>query len=234
MDLYYEINAENPPWQTAPGSKSSMRPQATGARSTPSPTSISGRRTMARWPRWRAISASASSTGACTSTSTPPAAATSAPFWSASSPTAAREGKPLVIRSLTHETMEQLESLYPGRFTFTPDRDAYDYLYEIDALADLKGKKLQAKRNHINRFVEAYPDWYTRVITVHNLHVCESWLSGGTRATTNPPPTAGRSPRPSSTSKRWSLRASSSMPRRAIRGLFHGQPHQRRHLRREL
>ena len=84
-----------------------------------------------------------------------------------------REGKPLVIRSLTHETMEQLESLYPGRFTFTPDRDAYDYLYEIDALADLKGKKLQAKRNHINRFVEAYPDWYTRVITVHNLHVCE-------------------------------------------------------------
>ena len=77
-----------------------------------------------------------------------------------------REGKPLVIRSLTHETMEQLESPLPRAASpFTPDRDAYDYLYEIDALADLKGKKLQAKRNHINRFVEAYPDWYTRVIT---------------------------------------------------------------------
>ena len=84
-----------------------------------------------------------------------------------------REGKPLVIRSLTNETKAQLESLYPGRFEFTPDRDAYDYLYEIDTLADLPGRKLQSKRNHINRFVEAWPGWYTRPVTVHNLHVCE-------------------------------------------------------------
>ena len=66
-----------------------------------------------------------------------------------------REGKPLVIRSLTRETMAQLESLYPGQFTYEPDRDSYDYLYEIGTLADLPGRKLQSKRNHINRFIEA-------------------------------------------------------------------------------
>ena len=81
-----------------------------------------------------------------------------------------REGKPLVIRSLTRETMAQLESLYPGQFTYEPDRDSYDYLYEIGTLADLPGRKLQSKRNHINRFIEAWPNWYTRVITPHNLH----------------------------------------------------------------
>ena len=50
---------------------------------------------------------------------------------------------------------------------------------EFDTLADLPGRKLQSKRNHINRFVEAWPSWYTRPVTVHNLHVCaklaEKW-----------------------------------------------------------
>ena len=84
-----------------------------------------------------------------------------------------REGKPLVFRSLTDETKAQLEALYPGRFCYVEDRDAFDYLYEIDTLAELPGRKLQSKRNHINRFVESWPNWYTKVITPHNLHVCE-------------------------------------------------------------
>ena len=33
----------------------------------------------------------------------------------------------------------------PGQFKFYPDRDGFDYLYEIDHLADLKGKKYQQK-----------------------------------------------------------------------------------------
>lgn len=84
-----------------------------------------------------------------------------------------REGHPFVLRSLTKETMAQLEALYPGRFTYEEDRDSFDYLYTVDTLADLPGRKLQAKRNHINRFVEAYPDWHTKIITPDNLHLCE-------------------------------------------------------------
>lgn len=84
-----------------------------------------------------------------------------------------REGHPFVLRSLTKETMAQLEDLYPGRFGYEEDRDSFDYLYTIDTLAELKGRKLQAKRNHINRFAESFPDWHTKVITPDNLHVCE-------------------------------------------------------------
>ena len=81
-------------------------------------------------------------------------------------------GEPFVLRSLTEETMAALQTLYPDRFTYEEDRSAWDYLYEIETLADLKGKKYQAKRNHINRFVENWPQWYTEVIGPDNLDVC--------------------------------------------------------------
>lgn len=81
-------------------------------------------------------------------------------------------GKPFVIRSLTRDTMAQLEMLYPGRFTFEENRNAFDYLYPIDTLCELAGKKYQAKRNHINRFVEAHPHWHTEPITAETLDIC--------------------------------------------------------------
>jgi len=81
-------------------------------------------------------------------------------------------GEPFVIRSLTKDTMALLECMYPGKFRYEADRNAYDYLYEIETLAELKGKKYQAKRNHINRFVEAYPDWHTVPVTLGNLDIC--------------------------------------------------------------
>lgn len=83
-------------------------------------------------------------------------------------------GRPFVIRSLTRDTMALLESMYPGRFTYEENRNAFDYLYEIDTLAELAGKKYQAKRNHINRFVEANPNWYTEAVTEENLDVCRA------------------------------------------------------------
>lgn len=88
-------------------------------------------------------------------------------------------GKPFVLRSLTRSTMAQLELLYPGEFTYEETRNAFDYLYPIDTLCELAGKKYQAKRNHINRFVEANPNWHIEPVTEENLPVClalaEKW-----------------------------------------------------------
>lgn len=83
-------------------------------------------------------------------------------------------GKPFVVRSLTRDTMEQLQNLYPGKFTYEETRNAFDYLYEIDTLCELAGKKYQAKRNHINRFVEANPNWHIEVVTKDKLHICRA------------------------------------------------------------
>ena len=71
----------------------------------------------------------------------------------------ARErGIPFRLSGLNREDVEHLQSWYPDQFVFHCGRGGHDYVYAIDDLADLKGKKYQPKRNHINRFLAAYPD----------------------------------------------------------------------------
>lgn len=49
------------------------------------------------------------------------------------------------------------------------DRRWSDYLYKREKLSELTGKKLAAKRNHINAFERDFPDWHTERITPDNL-----------------------------------------------------------------
>lgn len=85
---------------------------------------------------------------------------------------AATNGVSLTLVCVTEEQRAALEGACPGRFTFTEDRDGFDYLYDINRLADLPGKKLHAKRNHIRRFDEQFPDWLLEFITPANVPEC--------------------------------------------------------------
>lgn len=69
------------------------------------------------------------------------------------------------FHSLLPSMKDALEAAYPGKFEFEYTRDTGDYIYETESLMTLKGKKLSSKRNHINRFEEAYPDWQYEPIT---------------------------------------------------------------------
>ena len=80
-----------------------------------------------------------------------------------------KEGIPPAFHSVSPRARAEIEALYPGQFSFTPVRDAADYIYEAESLRTLKGKKLSSKRNHINRFVEAHPDWKYEPITRENI-----------------------------------------------------------------
>lgn len=82
----------------------------------------------------------------------------------------ARErGLPLSLFGVTARTYALLEEAFPLTFCFYEIRSAADYVYDIHRLAELKGKKLQAKRNHIHRFEDACPDWQAVEITGENL-----------------------------------------------------------------
>ena len=85
---------------------------------------------------------------------------------------AAAQGLPLLLVCITGEQKAAMEAACHGRFAFEPHRDSFDYLYDIHRLADLPGKKLHAKRNHIHRFDERFPDWTVEEITPANVPEC--------------------------------------------------------------
>lgn len=77
-------------------------------------------------------------------------------------------GIPCRLTGLSQDDCATLERLYPGRFRIHFDRDSFDYVYDIQDLAELKGRKYQRKRNHINRFVQNHPGYTLEPITDEN------------------------------------------------------------------
>lgn len=73
------------------------------------------------------------------------------------------------IAGLPPRVKQELEILYPNRFRFRYDEGTFDYVYEINDLADLKGKKYHSKKNHLNRFLEEHPNHKTEPLTDTNI-----------------------------------------------------------------
>ena len=67
-------------------------------------------------------------------------------------------GIPCRIYGMTDSDRAELERWFPDTFYIHPDRDSFDYVYDINDLADLRGRKFQSKRNHVNRFLADHPD----------------------------------------------------------------------------
>ena len=90
-------------------------------------------------------------------------------------------GIPCRITGLDSEDIAEMERMFPGQFSYHCDRDSYDYVYAIDDLADLKGRKYQRKRNHYNRFRDSYPDYTIEPITQENIpqvqQMLEDWYA---------------------------------------------------------
>ena len=83
---------------------------------------------------------------------------------------------PCRLTSLTHADCDLLEALYPDKFRFHHDRNSFDYIYNIEDLATLKGKKFQKKRNHFNKFKQLHPEWRVEPITDENTPMVEDLL----------------------------------------------------------
>lgn len=68
--------------------------------------------------------------------------------------TAAECGKEFQLKAVGDEDKETLEKLFPERFVFTAERENFDYIYDAESLRTLAGRKLHAKRNHLNHFLQ--------------------------------------------------------------------------------
>jgi len=81
---------------------------------------------------------------------------------------AQERGVEFIMIGLTPETKKEIDELFPQKFSFKPVRNSFDYIYESNKLITLSGKKLQSKRNHINRFKEQ-PEWVYEELTAEKI-----------------------------------------------------------------
>lgn len=76
-----------------------------------------------------------------------------------------------LIKGVTNEIKAQIEKDCPGIYRFEPDRINYEYVYLTEDLATLRGKKLHAKRNHINKLLSQHAYEY-RAYTDSDYDAC--------------------------------------------------------------
>ncbi len=72
---------------------------------------------------------------------------------------------------IVEEQREKLMKWFPGKFEIDTDRNDFDYIYTYEKLAELKGKKLHGKRNHIARFKDN-DDWSYEPLSLYNREDC--------------------------------------------------------------
>lgn len=82
-------------------------------------------------------------------------------------------GSDFVLYGVLPQQQAVLEELWPGKFRFVENRDDWDYIYSLDRLISLSGKKLHGKRNHIARFKDG-EDWSFAPITPENIRDCRT------------------------------------------------------------
>lgn len=84
-----------------------------------------------------------------------------------------------LIRLYDERTVKKLTDTFPGKFIITEDRNSFDYVYSIEELTNLSGKRFHAKKNHVNKFRKLYPDFKYERMTPDNASEClalfDSW-----------------------------------------------------------
>ena len=92
----------------------------------------------------------------------------------------AERGIACSLNGVMPEEKEFIEKNFPDRFRFTTSLNNYDYVYDIEALASLSGKKYHSKRNFINRFEESYPNARAELLSSENIllvrEMAEKWF----------------------------------------------------------
>lgn len=97
-----------------------------------------------------------------------------------------RDGHPFLLMGVCESTLPLFEAAMPGFFVYEYDRDYCDYIYRRENLCNLSGKKLQPKRNFINRFRTRNPDYVYRPLEPADFEACllldKEWMNSGKEA----------------------------------------------------
>lgn len=87
---------------------------------------------------------------------------------------------PFQMKGVSERMWTKIEDEMPGKFEYMHDRNNDEYIYLSERLIHLRGKKLQSKRNHINRFKKDNPNWQYFPLTSTSeynecIHMLDEW-----------------------------------------------------------
>ena len=85
-------------------------------------------------------------------------------------------GKPLVITNANKSEGEFFKTVFPDG-EVSKNRDFEDYIYTTQSLISFSGKKLHAKKNHLNRFKSKYPQYIYRELGPEDFDRCMEFSS---------------------------------------------------------
>ena len=85
---------------------------------------------------------------------------------------ACRLSHPLLVIGVCEEQLSLVRDCMEGHCWQSENREHADYLYLRESLAALSGKRLQPKRNHVNRFMRLYPDCRYEDLTDEHVPAC--------------------------------------------------------------
>lgn len=88
-----------------------------------------------------------------------------------------KEGIPFRVCQVPGEYLKWVDL---DQFHIERDRGSDEYIYDRKSLETLRGKKLQAKRNHISKFESLYPDFSYKTLDESHFDEClkmlDEWL----------------------------------------------------------
>jgi len=87
------------------------------------------------------------------------------------------QNKTFILDRVPCEKIDEILKLFKRGKTDEIPKLWWDYVYEIDALAQMTGKKYNGPRNHINKFVREYPSAVFKLIEENDLSACKEFLS---------------------------------------------------------
>ncbi len=88
------------------------------------------------------------------------------------------QGETPLLRLYDDVAVEKLNQAFPNRFLITEDVNSFDYVYRVDELTQLSGKRFHAKKNHVNKFKKLY-NWEYQPLSSRDAGEClrlfENW-----------------------------------------------------------
>ena len=70
------------------------------------------------------------------------------------------------------EMFQDIEKIFPREYEVSYIRDIADYVYKIEDLKNLVGKKYHSKKNHINKFLKTNENWSYERISEESTEEC--------------------------------------------------------------